>query len=86
MGRKDPSDIVSEEPMKKKRRLELTEMSTERSWDLDPMLAEYADKYMNNFVSKQTLINKITSFNPVPENLKKGKILDLCLKELLVLF
>ena len=86
MGRKDPSDIVSEEPMKKKRRLELTEMSTERSWDPDPVLAEYADKYMDNFVSKQTLINKITSFNPVPENLKKDKILDLCLKELLVLF
>ena len=72
--------------MKKKRRLELTEMSTERSWDLDTVLAEYADKYMDNFVSKQTLINKITSFNPAPENLKKDKILDLCLKELLVLF
>ena len=44
---------------------------------------EYANKYMNNFVSHQTLINKIMSYNPVPENLKKGKILDPYVSELL---
>ena len=47
------------------------------------MLAEYADKYMDNFVSNQTFINEIISFNPVPENLKKGKILGTYLRELL---
>ena len=38
---------------------------------------------MDNFVSNQTLINEIMSFNTVPENLKKGKILDPYLRELL---
>ena len=67
----------------KKGRFELTETSSECSWDLDPVLAEYANKYMDNFVSNQTLINEIMSFNPVPENLKRGKILDPYLRELL---
>ena len=44
------------------------------------MLAEYAKKYMDSFVSNQTLI---MSFNLVPENLKKGKILDPLSRELL---
>ena len=47
------------------------------------MLAGYANKYMDNFDSSQTLIyNETMSFNPVPENLKKGKILDPYLREL----
>ena len=83
VGRNDPSDVVSEEPTKKKGRFELTETSSECSWDLDPVLAEYANKYMDNFVSNQALINEIMSSNPVPENLKRGKILDLYLRELL---
>ena len=38
---------------------------------------------MDNFDSSQTLIyNETMSFNPVPENLKKGKILDPYLREL----
>ena len=40
------------------------------------MLAEYPNKYMDSFVSNQTLINEIVPFSPVSENLKKGKILD----------
>ena len=47
------------------------------------MLAENANKYMDNFVSNQTLIKEIMSFNPVPENLKKGKIVHPYLRELL---
>ena len=66
-----------------KRTFELTETSRECSWDLDPVLAEYANKYMDNFVSNQTLIDKIMSFNLVPENLKKDKILDPYVRELL---
>ena len=38
---------------------------------------------MDTFVSNQTLINEILSFNPVPENLKWGKTLDPYLRELL---
>ena len=68
VSRNDLSDVVSERPTKKKGRFELTETSLECSWDLDPVLAEYANKYIGNFVSNQTLINEITSFNPVPEN------------------
>ena len=83
VGRNDPSDIVSEGPTKRKGRLELTETFSECSWDLDPVLAKYANKYMNNFVSNQALINEIMSFNPVPENLKRGKILNPYLRELL---
>ena len=74
MSRNDPSDVVSEGPTKKKGRSELTETSSECSWDLDPVLAEYANKYIDNFVSNQTLINEIMFFNLVPENLKRGKI------------
>ena len=81
-GRNDPSDIVSKGPTKKKGRFELTEASTKCSWDLDPVMAEYANKYMGNFVSNQALINEIMSFNPAPEKLKKGKILDPYLREL----
>ena len=67
-----------------KARLELTETSSECSWDLDPVLTEYANKYMDNFVWYQTLINEITmSFSPEPENLKRSKILDPYLRELL---
>ena len=84
VSRNDPSGVVSEGPTKKKERSELIETSKECSWDLDPVLAEYANKYMGNFVSNQTLINEIMSFNPVPENLKRGKILDPYLRELLV--
>ena len=58
-------------------------MYTQFSWDLDPVLAEDDNKYMGNFVSNQTLIKEIMSFNPVPENLKKGKIVDPYLRELL---
>ena len=57
VGRNDPCEIVSEGPTKKKGRFELTETSTECSWDLDPVLAKYTNKYMDNFVSNQTLIN-----------------------------
>ena len=83
VGRNDPSDVVSEGHTKKKGRFELTETSSECSWDLDPVLAEHVNKYMDNFVSNQTLINGIMSFNPAPENLKRGKILDAYLRELL---
>ena len=38
---------------------------------------------MDNFASNQTLMNEIMSFNPVPEHLKRGKILDPYLRELL---
>ena len=81
--RNDPYDVVSEGPTKKKGRFKLTEMSTECSWGLDPVLAEYANKYMDNFVSNQTSINEIMPFNPVTENLKRGKILEPYLRELL---
>ena len=50
---------------------------------VDPVLVEYANKYMDNFVSNQTLTNEIMSFNPVPEHLKRGKTLDPYLRELL---
>ena len=60
-GRNDSSDVVSEGSTKKKRRFEQTETSSESSWDLDPVLAEYTNKYMDNFVSNQTLINEIMS-------------------------
>ena len=83
VGRNDPSDAVSEGPTKKKEIFELIETSTECSWDLDPVLAEYANKYMDNFVSNWTLINEFMSFNPVPENVKTVKILDPYLRELL---
>ena len=82
MGRNDSSYLVSEGSIKKKGMFELTETSTGCSWDLDPVLAKYANKYMDNFRSNYTLIKEIMSFNPVPENLKKGKILDLYLREL----
>ena len=59
------------------------ETSSECSWDLDPVPVKYTNKYMDNFVSNQTLINEIMSFNPVPENLERGKILDPYLRELL---
>ena len=76
--------MLLRDPQKKKGQFELTETSSECSWDLDPVLAEYTNKHMGNFVSNQTLINEIMSFNPVPENLKRGKILDPYLRELLV--
>ena len=39
---------------------------------------------MGNSDSRQTLIyNETMSFNRVPENMKKGKILDLYLRDLL---
>ena len=83
VGRNDPSGIVNEGPTKKKGRFEMTETSTECSWDLGTVVAEYANKYMDNFVSNETLISEILSFNLVPENLKKGKILDPYLRKLL---
>ena len=53
------------------------------SWYLDSVLAGYGNKYMDNFDSSPTLIyNETMSFNPVPENLKKGKILDPYLRQL----
>ena len=49
---------------------------------VDPVLVEYANKYMDNFISNQTLTNEIMSFNLVPEHLKRGKTLDPYLREL----
>ena len=83
VGRMDPSDLVSEGPTKKKGIFKLTKTPTECYWDLDTVPAEYANNCMDNFLSNQTLINEIISFNPVTENLKKGPILDLYLRELL---
>ena len=51
------------------------------SLDLDPLLAQYVYNYRDNFVSNQTLLNEIISFNPVSEKLVKGKLLDLYLRE-----
>lgn len=51
------------------------------SLDLDPLLALYAYNYRDNFVSNQTLLNEIISFNPVSEKLVKGKLLDSYLRE-----
>lgn len=50
-------------------------MSTDCSWDLDPVLAEYTNKYIDNFVPTLALINESIYFNPMPENLKRSKIL-----------
>ena len=50
MGRNDQSDIVSKGLINKRRRSELAETSKECSWDLDPVLAKYANKYMDNSV------------------------------------
>ena len=73
VGRNDPSDVVSEGPTKKKGRSEPTETSTECSWDLDPTLTEYANKYMDNFASNQISVNEIMSVNPVPQKLRDVK-------------
>ena len=51
MGRNDRFDIVIERLAKTKVRFELTETTTERSWNLDLVLAEYANKYLENFAS-----------------------------------
>ena len=53
---------------KKEGKIRPEETSSECSWDLDPVLAEYGNKYIDNFVSNQTLISEIMSFNPIPEN------------------
>ena len=84
MGINDPSDEVSKGPTKKKERFELPETSSKCSGDLDPVLAEYANKYMDNFVSNQTLNNEIMTFNHVPDNSKRGKILNPSLREFLI--
>ena len=83
-GRNDPSNKVSEGTTKKKGRFEIRETFTQCSWNLDPVLAEYGNKFMGNFVSNQTLINEIMLFNPERESLTKGKILDPYLRELFV--
>ena len=75
VGGNEPSDIVSEGSTKKKERFELTETSTQSSSDVEPVPAEYVNKYMGNIVSNQTLINEIMSFYPVPENLKNPKLI-----------
>ena len=43
VGRNDQSGIVSKRLIKDSRRSELTETSKECSWDLDPVLAKYAN-------------------------------------------
>ena len=83
VGRNDSSDVVSWGTTKKKGRFEVTETSTECSWDLDPVLPECTNKYVEKFVSNQTSINEIMSFNLMPENLKRVKILDSFLRILL---
>ena len=50
----EPYDKVSEGSTKRKERFELTETSTQSSSDVEPVPAEYANKYMDNFVSNQT--------------------------------
>lgn len=65
MGRNDAPNVVREGQLKNKGRFELTETSAECSWDLDSLLAEYANTFIANFVSNQTLINEIIPFNPV---------------------
>ena len=69
MGRNDAPNVVREGQLKNKGRFELKETSAECSWDLDPLLAEYANTYIANFVSNQTLINVIIPFNPVWEKI-----------------
>ena len=54
VGRNEPYDKVSEGSTKRKERFELTETSTQSSSDVEPVPAEYANKYMDNFVSNQT--------------------------------
>ena len=53
VGRNDPSDLASEGLIKKKRRFEQTKTSTNCSWDLEPVLAQYTNKSMDKFVSNE---------------------------------
>ena len=80
VDRNDPSDVVSEGP---KRKVWAGGNVFRMFWDLDPVPAKFTNKYMDNFVSNQKLISEIMSFNPVSENVKRGKILDPYLRELL---
>ena len=50
VGRNDQSGIVSKGLIKERTRSELIETSKECSWDLDQVLAKYANKYMDNSV------------------------------------
>ena len=77
------TDQDDEGPSRKRGSFELSENNAEYTWELEEGLADYANKYMDKFISNQTIFNDVTSFNPVPDNVKKSKLLDSYLKELL---
>ena len=63
-------------------RFELSE-ETEK-WTLDPELAKYANKYIDTFITNQSLKENILVENPVPANVHGCKKLDSFVREMLV--
>ena len=77
------SKLSTKEPPGKRKRFEALAEEAQYHWDLPTGMADYANKYLRNFVPEKDIKDSILTTSPVPANIQGPKKLDDFFKELL---
>ena len=77
------SKLSTKEPPGKRKRFEALAEEAQYNWDLPTGMADYANKYLKNFVPEKDIKDSILTTSPVPANIQGPKKLDDLFKELL---
>ena len=77
------SKLSTKEPPGKRKRFEALAEEAQYNWDLPTGMADYANKYLTNFVPEKDIKDSILTTSPVPANIQGPKKLDDLFKELL---
>ena len=77
------SKLSTKEPPRKRKRFEALAEEAQYNWDLPTGMADYANKYLKNFVPEKDIKDSILTTSPVPANIQGPKKLDDLFKELL---
>lgn len=77
------SKLPANEPPYKRKRFEALAEEAQYNWDLPAGMADYANKYLKNFVPEKDVKDSILTTSPVPSNIQGPKKLDDFFKELL---
>ena len=75
--------LSTKEPPGKRKRFEALAEEAQYNWDLPTGMADYANKYLKNFVPEKDIKDSILTTSPVPPNIQGPKKLDDLFKELL---
>ena len=70
------SHLPANEPPSKRKRFQALSEEAQFIWDLPAGMADYANKYLKNFVPEKDIKDSILTTNPVPSSIQGPKKLD----------